>query len=296
MASTRGAFAQLIAPGLIDILFEELGQHPEEYSQFMEVETSDSAYDEDQMMGGLGLARLKQEGAQITYDDPIQGGTKRYIHDTYALGWQITREMIKDEKYGIMKKMPGELAKSCRQTYEQLGANGLNLSGSTITTANGVSLLNTAQPLLGGGTYSNRLSPDADFSVTALQDILILFENMVNERALKMQLSPSNLWFPPELQFTVAKALQSTFEPGTGNNDINPVQGRLQPAVLHFLTSTRNWFVSSKESNHLKFKWRERPVMDSVDDFETKGTKHSIMFRCSVGATEWRGWAGSRPG
>lgn len=293
--TTRGAFAQLIAPGLMDVMFEWLEQHPEEYSQFMEVETSDSAYDEDQIVAGLGLARLKNEGEAITYDDPIQGATKRYIHDTYALGWQITEEMIDDEKYGIMKKMPGELMKSCRQTWEQLGANGLNLAASTIVTADGVALLSTVHPLLGGGTYSNRLSPDADFSQTALQDMLILYENMVNERGLKMQLSPTNLWFAPELQFTVAEVLQSTFQPGTGNNAINPVQGRLEPAVLHFLTNTRAWSVSSKETNNLKFKWRKRPVMDSTDDFETKGTKHSIRFRVSVGATDWRGWAGSRP-
>lgn len=295
MATTRGAFAQLIAPGLMDIAFERLKEHAEEYSQFLVVETSDSAYDEEQVMGGLGLARLKLEGEGLTYDDPIQGGTKRWLHDTYALGWQITREMIEDEKYGIMRKMPGELMKSCRQTWEQLGANALNLSASTITTADGVSLLNTAHPLLGGGTYSNRLSPDADFSVTALQDILIMYENMVNERGLKMQLSPTNLWIPPELQFTVAKVLQSTFEPGTGNNDVNTVQGRLAPAVLHFLTDTNNWFVSSKDENTVKFKWRRKPSMDSTDDFETKGTKHSITFRCSVGALDWRGWAGSRP-
>lgn len=295
MATTRGAFAQLIAPGLMEIAFEWLKEHPEEYSQFMEVETSDSAYDEDQMMAGLGLARLKPEGEGITYDDPIQGATKRYLHDTYALGWQITREMIEDEKYGIMKKMPGELMKSCRQTWEQLGANALNLSITTTTVADGLALLSTVHPLLGGGTYSNRLSPDADFSVTALQDMLILYENMVNDRGLKMQLSPTNLWIPPELQFTVAQGLQSAFMPGTGNNDINPVQGRLEPAVLHFLTNTRGWYVSSSETNMMKFKWRSRPVMDSTDDFETKGTKHSIMFRASVGATDWRGWAGSRP-
>lgn len=295
MSTTRGAFAQLIAPGLMDVAFEWLKEHPEEYSQFMEVETSDSAYDEDQIIAGLGLARLKPEGEQISYDDPIQGGTKRYLHDMYALGWQITREMIEDEKYGIMRKMPAELMKSCRQTWEQLGANALSLATSTVVTADGATFLNIAHPLLGGGSYSNRLSPDADISVTALQDALLLYENMVNERGLKMRLSPDKLWIPPELQFTTAQILQSAFYPGTGNNDINPVQGRLEPAVLHFLTNTRNWFVSSSEANMLKFKWRSRPVMDSVDDFETKGTKHSITFRASVGATDWRGWVGSTP-
>lgn len=291
--TNRGMFAQLLAPGLFEIFFEILEQHPEEYSQFLKVETSEKAYEEDQMVGGLGLARLKREGEPITYDDPIQGGTKRYLHDSYSLAWQITKEMIADDKYALMRKIPGELMKSCRQAWEQVGANVLNLAFSTVTTMDGVSFLNASHPLLGGGTYSNALTPAADIGVTSIQDMLILFENMVNERGLKMRMSPTNLWIPPELQFITAQTLQSQFLPNTGNNDINPVQGRLDPAVLHFLTSTTRWYISSKEFNGTRFFWRARPEVDSMDDFETKGTKHSIFFRISAGASEWRGWQGS---
>lgn len=291
--TNRGQFAQLLAPGLYELLFEYLEQHPEEYSQFLNVESSEKAYEEDQIIAGLALARLKREGEPITYDDPIQGGTKRYLHDSYALGWQVTKEMIADDKYALMRKIPGELMKSCRQAWEQVGANVLNLAFSTVVTADGVSFMNNAHPLLGGGSYSNALTPASDIGVSSIQDILILFENMVNERGLKMQLSPTNLWIAPEQQFITAKVLQSQFDVGTGNNDINTVQGRLEPAVLHFLTSTTRWFVSSKGTNYAKFYWRAKPEVDSMDDFETKGTKHSIFFRISAGASDWRGWAAS---
>lgn len=294
--TNRGQFAQLLAPGLMEVMFEWLKEHPEEYSQFLKVETSTSAYDEDQVIGGLGLAKKKLEGEQLVYDDPIQGGSKRYLHDTYALGWQVTQEMREDDRYDIIQQVPGELMKSCRQTWETIGGNVLNLGFTTVTTANGVSLFNTAQPLLGGGTVANRLSPDQDFGVTSLQDILILFENMVNERGLKMRLEPKYLWGPPELQFVFAEVLQSNFKPYVGNNEINAVQGRLEPAVLHFLTDTNAWFVScGSETNFAKFKWKRKPSVDSADDFETKGSKHSIDFRVSAGATHWHGWAGSNP-
>lgn len=292
MASTRGQFAQLLAPGLQNILFEWLQEHPEEYSQFMKVETSDRAYDEDQVIGGLGLARTKLEGEQITYDDPIQGGSKRYLHTTFALGWQVTMEMLQDDRYDIMQKIPAELMKSCRQLWEQQAANTLTNGYSSTVTANGVSLFNTAQPLLGGGSYSNRLSTLSDLSVTSIQDLIISFENMVNERGLRMMISPKDLWIPPELQFVAGEVLQSQFKPYTGNNEINPVQGRLEPKVLHFLLSSTFWALSTPETNNLKFKWRAKPVADTIDDFETKGAKHSLVFRISTGATDWRGWAG----
>jgi hypothetical protein len=296
MSTTRGNFSQLLAPGLMTVMFEWLKEHPEEYSQFLKVETSEGAYDEDQIIAGLGLARRKPEGEGVTYDDPIQGPSKRYIPETYALAWQVTEEMKDDDRYGIMRQIPGELMKSCRQTWEQTGANVLNLGFTTTVTADGVSLFNTAHPLLGGGTYSNRLNPDADLGVTSLQDLLIIFENMINDRGLKMRLEPKNIWVPPELQFILGEILQSSYKPYTGNNEVNVMQGRLNPTVLHFLTDTNNWFVNcGDEHNHCKFKWRKKPVMDSSDDFETKGTKHSIRFRLSTGATDWRGWAGSAP-
>lgn len=292
MATTRGQFSQLLAPGLQNILFEWLPEHPEEYSQFLHVETADSAYTEDQLIAGLGMARIKPETQQITYDDPIQGGTKRYLHIVYALGWQITMEMLADDKYSIMTKIPGELMKSCRQTWEQIGANCLMQGGNTVLTADGVSLFNTAHPLLGGGTYSNQLNPKTDLAVTSVQDIIILYENMVNERGLRMMIIPRKLWIPPELQFVAGEVLQSQYKPYTGNNEINPVQGRLEPAVLHFLTSATTWMVSSGDDpNNVKFFWRAKPTTDTIDDYETKGVKHSITFRVSVGATDWRGWA-----
>jgi hypothetical protein len=296
MPTVRGQFGQLLAPGLDEVMFEWLKEHPEEYSSFMKVGTSDAAYDEDQIIAGLGLARLKPEGEQITYDDPIQGGSKRYIHNSYALGWQATREMLDDERYDIMTQIPGELMKSCRQLWEQQGANTLVGGFSTTTVADGLALFHTAHPLLGGGTYQNRLSPDADISQTSIQDALVLFENMVNDRGLRMRVEPNDIWFNPNLQFVAGEVLQSQFKPGTGNNEINVVQGRLKPHVLHFVTALNQWYISNTtDVNFLKFKWRMRPTTDTIDDFETKGVKTSIYFRFSTGATDWRGWVGSNP-
>ncbi len=298
MATIRGNFSQLLAPGLNDVMFEWLKEHPEEYSQFLKVGTSKRAYEQDQIIAGLGLAHIKPEQENITYDDPEQGGSKRYIHDTYALAFQVSSEMLDDDEYGKIRQIPKELIKSLRQTWEQLGANVLNNGFSTVTVADGLSLFNTAHPMVkgDGATLSNRLNPAAELSVTALQNLLLQFESMRNEANLRMRVSPDKLWIPPDLQFMAGKVLQSQFEPGTGNNDINPVQGRLEPCVLHYLTDTNNWFISSTEHNYAKFWWRRQPTMDSTDDFETGGgSKFSMTCRVSAGATDFRGWAGSAP-
>lgn len=293
--TNRGQFSQLLASGLMVQMFDYLDEHPEEFSQFLNMETSDSAYEDYQKFAGIGAARRKNEGSQIEYDDPIQGGSKRAIHETFALGWIVTKEMKADDKYGLIKQIPGEFAQSMRHVQEQTGANLLNLGFTTAKTADGVSLFNTAHPLLGDGglTLSNQHATNAGLSQTALQDMMVLAENYTDDRGMKRFLKPTDLWIPPELQWVAMKLLKSTAEPGTGNNDINVTEGLLRVHVLHYLTSTTAWFMSTKGKNKLVFYTRQKPNLEAADDFDTKGSKHSVDARFSAVANEFYGWFGS---
>lgn len=276
-------------------MFDYLEEHPEEFSQFLDVETSDSAFEDFQKFAGIGPARRKGEGEQIQYDDPIQGGSKRAIHETYALGWIVTKEMKADDKYGLIKQIPGEFAGSMRHVQEQTGANLLNLGFSTVTTVDGVSLFNTAHPLLGdqGLQLSNQHASNAGLSQTALQDMMVLGENYTNDRGLKRFLKPTDLWIPPEQQWVAKRILKSSLEPGTGNNDINVTEDLVKVHILHYLTSTIAWFMSTKGKNKLKFFTRQKPNLEASDDFDTKGSKHSVDARFSAVAQEFYGWFGS---
>lgn len=291
--TNRGQFAQLLAAGLMVLSFDELSEHEEEYSSFCEVDTSDGAYEEDQKLAGLGLVRKKPEGQPLEYDDPIQGGSVRYIHDTYALAWLCTKEMMDDDKYGKIRQVPKELSPSLRHVVEQVAANVLNNGFTSVKTADGSSFFNTAHALLGGGTQSNQHATNSDLSQTGLQDMIILGENFVNERGLKRYIRPTDLHIPAELQWIARKILKSEYEPGSGNNDINTTMGIVEPHIHHYFTSTTAWYLSTKGHNHLKFYWRQKPNIEAADDFDTKGAKHSIDARFSAGATDYPGWFGS---
>lgn len=302
MATFRAGFSQNLAPGIRFEMFTWLKQHTPEYSQYALVKTSDRAFEDHQILAGFGLAKLKLEGTGITYDDPIQGGTKRITPDTYALAWQVTQEMLEDDQYDKMRNFPKALARSMMEKVETVGIQPLNLGFTTTVTADGATFFNTAHSLLDPSsgsvttaTQANRLNPDAELSVTAIQNALILYENQVNERGMRQVVSPDKLWVPVDLQFTAQRLLQSTFEPDTGNNAINTIQGRLEPRVLHYLSDSNNWFLSSNEGNTLCFVWRKRPVMDNTDDFETKSAKYSIQARFTADVIDYRGWVGSAP-
>lgn len=298
MPATRGQFSQLLFPGLYSVIYEDLAMHPEEYSQIANVYPSTKAYEEDQLVAGLGTVFTKPEGEPIKYDEPKQGGSLRYTHTMFGLGFQVTREMWDDDQYGIMKKVSQDFAGSIRQSVESTWMNVLNTSFTTTKTVDGVSFINTAHPLMQDsrniGTYSNQSATNVAFSVTGLQELILLFEKMVNERGLIKRMIPTHVLGAVDLQFKMQEILHSSYKPYTGTNEVNSVQGRLIPEVNHYATSSTAWWIRAEKSQHTgKFYWRTQPEFDSEDDFQTKGASYSVIFRNSAGVTYWHGWAGS---
>jgi hypothetical protein len=298
MATNRGNFAQLLAPGLHGIILDNLLAQPEEYSQVFNVGPSTRAYEEQVLLAGLGAVPTKPEGEVLKLDEPVQGGTWRLTHQSYALGFQVTREMYSDDQYGKINRIANDFSASIKQTVESTAANVLNngfVAGPNATlTVTGETLFNTNHPLLNGGAYSNQSATNISLSTTGLQEIINLCERQVNERGLVKRLMPVTLLIPPELQFTAGEILNSAYKPYSGNNEVNVVQGRLEPLINHYLTSKTAWYVFAERSQHfLQYFWREQPVLDNQDDFFTKGLNFSTFFRFSTGAWYWQGSFGS---
>lgn len=293
MPATRGQFSQLLAPGLFSIIYEDLEMHGEEYSQIFNVHPTTKAYEEDQLVAGLGTVPTKPEGEPIKMDNAIQGGTVRYQPVSYGLGFQVTREMWDDDQYGIMKKVSQDFGGSIRQTLEVGAIGTLTNAFTTTKSIDGGTLIGT-HPLMGGGSYSNASATNMAFSVSAVQEQLLIFEKMVNERGLIKRSTPQDVLIPVDLQFKAQEILHSSYKPFSGTNEINSVQGRLTPMVNHYLTSITAFFVLSAKSAHtLKFFWRTQPEFDSQDDFNTKGSAYSVFFRYVAGVTYWHGISGS---
>lgn len=293
MPAVRGAFSQLLATGLFSVIYEDLEMHPEEYSQLFNVYPTTKAYEEDQLIAGLGTVPTKPEGENIKQDQPIQGGTVRYTPGAYGLGFQVTREMWDDDQYGIMKKVSSDFAGSIRQTIETSAISTMVNSFSSTKTIDGGTFIGS-HTLLGGGSYSNASATNQAFSVTGIQEQILIFEKMVNERGLLKRSMPETVLLPVDQQFKAQEILHSSYKPFTGTNEINSVQGRVTPMFNHYLTSTTAWWLLSRRQSHtLKYFWRTQPEFDSQDDFSTKGAAYSVFFRFGNGVTYWHGVTGS---
>lgn len=310
----RGTFAQTLAPGVHHwfLHFLDLQMRREEYSTIFNVETSQQAFEDEVEMAGTGVMPEKPEGTPVLYDDMVQGGTRRYVHLSYALGSRISWELIEDDQYGILKQTPKAQVRSAQFAREIVSFNVLNLGFSTLLTVDGVSLFNTQHPLLGGvaatntapgisnvifasGTYPNRPSPDLDLSFTAIQLMINQYERMPDSQGLPIRVKPAKILIPPELKFIAREILGSPGKPYTGDNELNALLGEdLKFQVVHYFTSQSAWFaVPDKEYHQLKFFERHPIDADYDDDFDTRSTKLQTFQRFSAGATSWIGTWGS---
>ena len=289
----RNDIGSLLLPGLHKVWGDTYNDYQEEYSQAFKIETSSRSFEQDFGMTSLGLVPTKAEGKAIDYDTAYSGYTTTYTHLSYGLGFIISREMIEDDLYRKVNNLPKALARSNRHTVEILAQNFLNYAFDTTNQPLGdaYSLVNTAHPLVGGGTWSNQIAVSSDLDVTSLEQALIdISLNWIDDRGLKILARPTKLIVPPQLDFQCKMILKSAGLPDTANNNINPAMGILPGGhiVWHWLTDVNAWFIQTDVPNGLTFFWRRRPEFTNDSDFDSENAKFKTTFRCSFGATDPR--------
>lgn len=298
MPMVRGQWAVLLAPGLNLNTFSRYKEKPEEYRRYNNVLDSKKAYEENFAVAGLGPLAKKDELARTILDEPFKTGLVRFIHETFALGFAISKEMRDDEQYALMQSLAGELGKSSRYTAELYGHDVLNngFSTSKYTGRDGKALFATDHPIAGtGDTKGNRPATDIDLSEAALEAAIQNYEEQVDDRGMPILIQPKVLLVGPSNRMLAKRLLNSTLMPGTNNNDINPLIGEgLSDMTAHYLTDPDAWFVLADPSETgLKFYWREMPDTKTWDDDDADATFHKIRQRHSVGFDDWRGAYGT---
>lgn len=302
MTITRAQAMVLLEPKISNIWNEAYPNQPVEWTSYLNVRTSKKAVTTDFKMTDFGPLRLKGEGEPIVYDDPIFGGTVAYTPVRFASGYKVTQEMIDHELYGQVDKLERAQIKSAVDGQETIASlvfnNGFgttSVDGFSATGFDGLALFSTAHTRLDGGAVQrNRPSTDVDLGVTGLQNALIDFDNMVDDRGRPQFIKPKLLWINPEDRFTAEELLQSEYKPGTANNDINALQNKgLSFMVLHYISDNDAWGLLG-DQHDLNFLWDTRPRQAMTDDFDTEVIKRKVVQGFVCGHGEWRGtWATS---
>lgn len=295
-----GSHPKLLWPGIYTTWGQVYDQHTKEYTDLYDVKSSDKAYEQGVQITPFGLAPVKAQGAPVTYDGELQGTVSTYTHVAYALGYIVTFEEMRDNLYKEVATRRAEAnAFSMNQTVENIAAFPYNNAFSTtyFTTADGAALVSASHVNATGGNFSNALSPAADLSEAALEDLTIQIMGAQNDTGLLINIMPESLHISRQEWYNANRILQSVLQSGTANNDINVLKAtNAFPKGIkmnHYFNSPHAWFIRTNAPNGMTFFWRDEPMFDQDNDFDTKNAKAASYMRLSVGCTDPRGIFGS---
>ena len=295
-----GSHPKLLWPGIHAIWGQIYNEHATEYTDLYNIEDSDKAYEQDVEVTGFGLAQVKSQGAGATYDTEIQGIVTTYQHIAYSLGYIVTFEELRDNQYEeVSMRRAKANAFSINQTVENVGAFLYNNAFTTtyFTTGDGAALVSTSHVNATGGTYSNALTPAADLSEAAIEDLTIQIMGVQNDRGLLINIMPESLHVPRQEWYNANRILKSVLQSNTANNNINVLKAtNAFPKGIkmnHYFTAPHAWFIRTNCPQGMTMFWRDRPMFDQDNDFDTKNAKAYTYMRFSVGCTDPRGIFGS---
>ena len=302
MAVNLSAIKDLLLPGLrgIEGKYEMI---PSQYDKIFTKHTSKMALERTAEMRYLGLAQLKTEGGQTSFDN---GAGERYIynqeHTEIGLGYAITRKAIDDNLYKTQFH-PSNLGliESFQQTKEIYGANTLN-TAQTYNAAiggDGVALCSTVHPI-DGGTIANTPSIQVDLNeATLLNSMISVRTNFRDQAGLKVFARARKMIVPPQLEPVAIRLTKTELRPGTADNDVNAIMttsGGLPEGYMtnDFLTSAYAWFLLTNIDG-LSYMERIKFETDMQVDFVTDNLLVKGYERYSFGYYNWRSIFGSFP-
>ena len=295
MAISRAQLAKELEPGLNALFGMSYDSYDQEYEDIFAIEDSNRAFEEEVLVTGFGGAPVKSEGQGVEFDNASESFSARYTHDTVALAFALTEEAVEDNLYDSLgKRYVKALAKSMANTKEVKGADVLNNAfSSSFTGGDGVSLINTAHPLAGGGTAANRATTMADLNEASLEDALIDISTFTDDRGLTISVMADKLVIPPQLVFVADRILNSTQRSGTADNDINAINsmGMIPQGyrVNNFLTDPDSFYIITDVPNGMKM-FSRTPLTTSMEgDFDTGNVRYKARERYAFGASDFRG-------
>ena len=295
-----GTHPKLLWPGVHATWGQVYDGHPVEYTSLYDVQTSKKAYEQDVQVTGFGLATVKGQGAPLQYDSESQGWISTYTHVAYGLGFIVTKEELDDNLYKeVATRRAKANAFSVNQTVETVAAFLYNNAFATtyFSMPDGQPLISSAHVNTTGGTFSNALTPGADLSEAALEDLNIQIMTMTNDRGLKISAMAESLHIHPQEFYNANRILKSVLQSDTANNNINVLKAtNAFPKGIqmnHYFTAPSAWFVRTNIPNGMTFFWRTKPEFDQDNDFDTKNAKAATYMRFSYGCTDPRGIYGS---
>lgn len=283
------AFSITNAPGYVD------ATSPTVFKQ----DTADSSAVIMELFKGVGNWDQLNEEAEITEGNPRVANQKTFTVSNFKRAIKIPYEFFSDNKHGTYEKMVQNFALRARTTRDKNAFKPFRNAFTTETTADAVSLINSAHTALDGTSVSN--SVGAALSETALYTAIQTLVEMKTQDGVIGGFMPSVLLVAPAKFKLACEIADSEYRSGTANNDTNVYSSKYNifVATSQWLGTAGGgadaaWFVLSNEHSVMRYV-REGlstdlvpPQFSSNDVYVYKG-----RFREVVSAMNYEGIVGN---
>ena len=255
MAVVAEAYVEQFDRNFSEIKDEIYEQFPKEYQSFMRVQQTPKAFIKSSYMSGLGIPLQNRDLQPIPFQEPFKGPTAIFTPIGYRLGYQIEKQTIEQEEWGLLASRPRTMLYGANILMEMVAANILN-NGFTLQPYDfGVA---APEPLFstnhlredGQATWSNLIPMNIPITVeTVFNMIVSLLYNMVDSRGLPIAYSGKITLYVPSnnavLWQQAVEVVKSTMNPNTSDNKINALMSSftLELKSLRFATNPSHWFL-----------------------------------------------------
>lgn len=243
-------YGETMLPVLEELFRSEMERHPSRRDELFKTVSTERDIWQYTEIHDLDLFKEVPEGTEYTFTRGKQGSDKTLKPIKFGLGFSISEEAVDDGKFDMIADHVEKLAKSGRESQEIQAMNIYNNGFTTETTADGVSVYNTAHTLPSGGTYRNKLTVDADLSVTSLEQMLTDFEvEQVGDSGIIYRKTPRIILVHPSERRLAKELIGSDLKPDTADNNLNSFKDEgLRTVSSPHLTDIDAWFMQSEPS------------------------------------------------
>lgn len=290
----KDLFNSSALPLLDKIMMDEYEQIEDPRSMLFNMESADREIVQNTSLASLGRFQNVSAAEVAPLDEISQSYNKTYRLLKYAKMIAISKEMVRDEKWGLIKKSVESIGRAARETQMVNAFNVFNgaFSSSLTPAFDGVALISASHPSL-IGNQSNTLAAQSDLSDTSLKEAERVFRKVQDERGKRLNILPKVLLVAPDNMHLARELTLSPFLPGTANNNINSI-GKFSVIDSPYLTDADAWFLLASPKDH-GLRVITRQGLETEADMDKKaGVLYYVAdYREAVGADQWRGIVGS---
>ena len=273
------------------------GRRPSMIPYLFNVQGSVRAYEQISGVGAVGIDawdtwRVAGHVGEADFD---QGYKTTYTHVEYPMDIRVMRSLIDDANFPQVFRLIERVGDSAALKREHDAASIFNnafTDTAPYAGADGVGLVSTAHPFgpqKTGATQSN----EGTYALT-LDNVATVREAMMaftDDNGNPMGITPNAVIVPPGMGDEARVIFNSTLNPTTANNALNPRTGEAwQIFEWAYITDSTYWFMVDTNLMRQSLDWFNRVplTINPIVEDKTMSAGWRAYMRYALGWSDWR--------